>query len=109
MNKNINNKYFYELDNIENYILTSIDDNYELLLEDTNYTNQLLLTNNIDDDIRERIYTRRDEIIEERKQIINEFSNENQIDDGDYVLLAAFGAGFTWGSMLIKWDSKWAK
>ena len=40
---------------------------------------------------------------------LNEAVNENQINDGDYVLLAAFGAGFTWGSMLIKWDSKWAK
>ena len=40
---------------------------------------------------------------------LNEAVSENQINDGDYVLLAAFGAGFTWGSMLIKWDSKWAK
>ncbi len=40
---------------------------------------------------------------------LNEAVSENQINDGDYVLLAAFGAGFTWGSMLIKWDSKWVK
>ena len=82
MNENINNKYFYELDNIENYILTSIDDNYEILLENTNYKNELLLTNNIEDiDIKDLVYKRRDEIINERKQIINEFSNENHIDN----------------------------
>ena len=40
---------------------------------------------------------------------LNEAVSEKKINDGDYVLLAAFGAGFTWGSMLIKWDSKWAK
>jgi len=38
---------------------------------------------------------------------LNEAVSGNQINDGDYVLLAAFGAGFTWGSMLIKWDSRW--
>ena len=69
------------MNNIENYILTSIDDNYELLLEDTANTNRLLLNNDIDDiDIRQRIYTRRDEIIEERKQIITEFTEENKND-----------------------------
>ncbi len=33
-------------------------------------------------------------------------NNNNQIKNGDYVLLSAFGAGFTWGSMLIKWGSE---
>ena len=26
-----------------------------------------------------------------------------QLKKGDYVVMAAFGAGFTWGSALIKW------
>ena len=37
---------------------------------------------------------------------INEAINDKRINDGDYVLLASFGAGFTWGSILIKWESK---
>ena len=37
---------------------------------------------------------------------LNEANNNNQIKNGDYVLLSAFGAGFTWGSMLIKWGSE---
>ena len=37
---------------------------------------------------------------------LNEANNNNQIKNGDYVLLSAFGAGFTWGSMLIKWVSE---
>ena len=36
---------------------------------------------------------------------INEAVKDNRIKDGDYVLLASFGAGFTWGSVLIKWES----
>ena len=28
---------------------------------------------------------------------------EGKINSGDYVMLAAFGSGFTWGSSLIKW------
>ena len=36
---------------------------------------------------------------------MNEAINEKRINDGDYILLSSFGAGFTWGSMLIKWDS----
>ena len=33
---------------------------------------------------------------------------ENQLVKGDNIILAAFGGGFTWGSMYIKWayDSK---
>ena len=37
---------------------------------------------------------------------LNEANKNNLFKDGDYILLSAFGAGFTWGSMLIKWDSK---
>ena len=36
---------------------------------------------------------------------LNEAVNENRINDGDLILLAAFGAGFTWGSILIRWES----
>jgi len=36
---------------------------------------------------------------------MSEAVNDGRIQDGDYVLLAAFGAGFTWGSILIKWKS----
>ena len=35
---------------------------------------------------------------------MNEAVNDKRIKDGDYILLSAFGAGFTWGSMLIKWE-----
>ena len=35
---------------------------------------------------------------------MNEAINENRIKDGDYILLSSFGAGFTWGSMLIRWE-----
>jgi len=34
---------------------------------------------------------------------IDEASEENRLEDGDLLLLAAFGGGFTWGSMLIRW------
>ena len=37
---------------------------------------------------------------------INEAINDRRIKDGDYVLLASFGAGFTWGSILLKWESE---
>ena len=37
---------------------------------------------------------------------INEAINDKQIKDGDYVLLASFGAGFSWGSILLKWESE---
>ena len=36
---------------------------------------------------------------------LNEAVNENRINDGDLILLAAFAAGFTWGSILIRWES----
>ena len=31
------------------------------------------------------------------------YDYENQLKKGDNVILAAFGAGFTWGSMYLKW------
>ena len=34
---------------------------------------------------------------------LNEAVKENRLKEGDLILLAAFGAGFTWGSMLIRW------
>ena len=37
---------------------------------------------------------------------MNEAITENRINDGDYILLSSFGAGFTWGSMLIKWGQR---
>ncbi len=37
---------------------------------------------------------------------INEAIDDKRIKNGDYVLLASFGAGFTWGSILIKWESE---
>ena len=37
---------------------------------------------------------------------INEAINDKRIKNGDYLLLASFGAGFTWGSILIKWESE---
>jgi 3-oxoacyl-[acyl-carrier-protein] synthase-3 len=33
-----------------------------------------------------------------------EASEEGRIRKGDYVLLASFGAGFTWGSTLLRWE-----
>lgn len=32
-----------------------------------------------------------------------EAQREGRIEDGDLVLLASFGAGFTWGSLLLRW------
>ena len=37
---------------------------------------------------------------------MNEAMENNQIKNGDYILLASFGAGFTWGSILIKWEAE---
>ena len=37
---------------------------------------------------------------------LNEAVQQNRLKKGDYILLSSFGAGFTWGSMLIKWDSE---
>jgi 3-oxoacyl-[acyl-carrier-protein] synthase-3 len=31
------------------------------------------------------------------------FDYQDQIDKGDNLILAAFGGGFTWGSVYIKW------
>ena len=35
---------------------------------------------------------------------LSEAVENKKINDGDYVLLSSFGAGFTWGSILIKWN-----
>ena len=32
-------------------------------------------------------------------------SENNRINEGDLLLLSSFGAGFTWGSILIRWKS----
>jgi 3-oxoacyl-[acyl-carrier-protein] synthase III len=34
---------------------------------------------------------------------LDEAKELGRIKDGDLILLAAFGAGFTWGSMLVRW------
>ena len=34
---------------------------------------------------------------------LSEALDENRIKDGDIVVLASFGAGFQWGSVIIKW------
>ena len=34
---------------------------------------------------------------------LDEAVETNRLDEGDLLLLAAFGGGFTWGSMLIRW------
>jgi 3-oxoacyl-[acyl-carrier-protein] synthase-3 len=31
------------------------------------------------------------------------YDYENQLKKGDRIILAAFGAGFTWGSLYLKW------
>jgi len=30
---------------------------------------------------------------------------ENQLNSGDLLVLSAFGGGFTWGAVLVKWGS----
>jgi 3-oxoacyl-[acyl-carrier-protein] synthase-3 len=34
---------------------------------------------------------------------MHEALEEGRLKDGDLLLLAAFGSGFTWGSALIRW------
>lgn len=34
---------------------------------------------------------------------ISEYWHEGKVKKGDYIVLASFGAGYTWGSVLIKW------
>ena len=34
---------------------------------------------------------------------LTEAWEEGKIKEGDNVVLAAFGSGFTWGSVIIKW------
>jgi 3-oxoacyl-[acyl-carrier-protein] synthase-3 len=34
---------------------------------------------------------------------LSEYWHEGKVKKGDYIVLASFGAGYTWGSVLIKW------
>jgi len=34
---------------------------------------------------------------------ISEYAQEGKIHKGDYLVLSSFGAGFTWGSLLVRW------
>jgi 3-oxoacyl-[acyl-carrier-protein] synthase-3 len=34
---------------------------------------------------------------------MSETYRANKLQKGDWVVLAAFGAGFTWGSILLRW------
>ena len=34
---------------------------------------------------------------------LSEALDEGKLQDGDLLMLAAFGSGFTWGSALIRW------
>jgi 3-oxoacyl-[acyl-carrier-protein] synthase-3 len=34
---------------------------------------------------------------------LSEAFNEGKVKSGDLIVLAAFGAGFTWGSAIIRW------
>ncbi|MBT6447595.1 MAG: 3-oxoacyl-ACP synthase, partial [Flavobacteriaceae bacterium] len=34
---------------------------------------------------------------------LTEAYNEGKVKSGDLIVLAAFGAGFTWGSAIIRW------
>ena len=36
-------------------------------------------------------------------QSFNDDDYEKQLKKGDNIILAAFGAGFTWGSVYLKW------
>ena len=36
---------------------------------------------------------------------LSEACDDGKIKNGDYILLSSFGAGFTWGSILIKWEN----
>ena len=37
---------------------------------------------------------------------LDEAVDEGRLENGDLLLLAAFGGGFTWGSMLLRWGNK---
>ena len=37
---------------------------------------------------------------------LDEAVEKGHLDEGDLLLLAAFGGGFTWGSMLIRWGNR---
>jgi 3-oxoacyl-[acyl-carrier-protein] synthase-3 len=35
---------------------------------------------------------------------LSEWYEEGKIKKGDYLVLSGFGAGFTWGSILLRWN-----
>lgn len=35
---------------------------------------------------------------------ISEYWNEGKVKKGDYLILSSFGAGYTWGSILLRWS-----
>jgi 3-oxoacyl-[acyl-carrier-protein] synthase-3 len=35
---------------------------------------------------------------------LSEYWQEGKIKKGDYLILSSFGAGYTWGSILVKWS-----
>ena len=76
-------EYIFEKElynDIENYISTSIEDNYELLNENMLLTDKLIMYNCIDDNtIRERIDVKREEILHERTEVIQDI-NKNIIN-----------------------------
>ena len=37
---------------------------------------------------------------------LDEAAEKGRLENGDLLLIAAFGGGFTWGSMLIRWGNK---
>jgi 3-oxoacyl-[acyl-carrier-protein] synthase-3 len=34
---------------------------------------------------------------------IHELTSNNKIKDGDLLVIATFGAGFTWGAAVLRW------
>jgi 3-oxoacyl-[acyl-carrier-protein] synthase-3 len=39
---------------------------------------------------------------------LSEARDEGKVKKGDNVVLAAFGAGFTWGAVVLKWGRDWS-
>jgi 3-oxoacyl-[acyl-carrier-protein] synthase-3 len=35
---------------------------------------------------------------------LSEIYHSDSLKSGDYILMSAFGAGFTWGSVLLRWS-----
>jgi 3-oxoacyl-[acyl-carrier-protein] synthase-3 len=36
---------------------------------------------------------------------LSEAVETNRVTKNDYILMASFGAGFTWGSVLLRWEN----